>query len=429
MDERCDVLILGASFAGIELMYQLRRSRAGRALKITVVDRQAAHGYIPLVQERLCERLPLAASELTTQQAVEGAGQRYVVGEVVGLDVDARAVRLASGERIAGRFVVVALGSILAAPQGLEGREHLIGYKFAGEFADARAHLQALLAGGEPPVPKASPGGGADHPFREVATAPSRRLVVIGGGISGVELAGELAHLGGARPAGWRAPEVTLIQSGGRLLPHLSLRAGRRAEHHLRRQGVDVRLSTRVVRVGAASVAVQGAGGAEDIACGGAYWAGGIRPAPVLAALDLPKTPGGWLAVGPTLQCFATPRPTRPEIFAIGDAVRVVGGTGEWPTMQRAIECIWQASVVADNILTLAAQPPDYPRGVPSLRPHRLRVDFPHGVSLGGASLVVYGRLMFDNAAINTWFRRFLMRQYFARYRPPSAVARAADHG
>jgi NADH:ubiquinone reductase (H+-translocating) len=421
-DERCDVLILGASFAGIELVHQLRGSRAGRALKITVVDRQAAHGYIPLVQERLCGRMPLAATELSTAQAVAGAGGRYVVGEVVGLDVEARAVRLASGERIAGRFVVVALGSVLAPPPGLEGRQHLLGYKLAGEFADARAHLQALLGGEEMPVPKVS-SGGADHPYREGEPAVSRRLVVIGGGISGVELAGELAHLARARPAGWRVPEVTLVQGGERLLPHLSVRAGRRAEHHLRRQGVDLRLRTRVVRVTPSAVAVHGPGGAEDIACGGAYWAGGVRPAPVLAALDLPHTPDGWLAVGPTLQCFPTPRPSRPDIFACGDAVRVVGGTGEWATMQRAIECIWQAKVVARAILRLAAEPANYPNGVPSLQPHRLRTDFPHGVSIGGASLIVYGRLVVDSAALNTWFRRFLMRQYFARYArkgPPS---------
>jgi NADH dehydrogenase FAD-containing subunit len=81
-DERCDVLILGASFAGIELVHRLRRSRAGRALKITVVDRQAAHGYIPLVQERLCERLDAAATELPTARAVAQAGARYVLGEV-----------------------------------------------------------------------------------------------------------------------------------------------------------------------------------------------------------------------------------------------------------------------------------------------------------------------------------------------------------
>lgn len=415
--EACDVLILGASFAGIELFHQLRRRRAGRALRITVVDRQATHGYIPLVQERLCERLKIAASELATARAVTDAGGRYVTGEVVGFDADARAVKLATGERISGRFVVVALGSVEWAPSGLAGREHLIGYKFAREFAAAHEHLAALLSGKEPPVPKASSDGSAEHPYREAGAAGGgRRLVVVGGGISGVELAGELAHLRRERPPGWQAPEVTLIQAGARLLPHLSERAGRRAELQLRRQGVDVRLATRVVRVTPSAVSVIGAGGAEDVACAGTYWAGGVRPAPVLAEFGLPRTAGGWLQVGPTLQCFPTAQPSRPDIFACGDAVRVVGGTGEWPTMQRAIECIWQAGVVARNILRLAAEPAGYANGVPALEPHVLREDFPHGVSIGGASLVVYGRLVIDNATINTWFRRFLMRQYFARY-------------
>lgn len=413
-DDRCDVLILGASFAGVELFYRLRKSAAGRRLKITVVDRQAAHGYIPLVQERLCERLDIARTELHTARAITEHGGRYVIGEVVGIDVENKAAILASGERLAGRFLVIALGSVLAAPAGLPGRENLIGYKFAGEFTGAHAHLAALLSGKEM-VAKVDAGGGGEHPYREGAVAASRRLVVIGGGISGVELAGELAHLAKKRPAGWQAPEVTLVQGGARLLPEMAGKIGRRAERRLREQGVDVRLATRVVRVGSASVTLHGAS-EEELACGGAYWAGGVRPAPVLAGLDLAKSAGGWLAVGPTLQCFADVKPTRPDIFAIGDAVRVFGGTGEWPTMQRAIECIWQAGVVARGILRLAKEPEGYPNGVPGLVPHALRADFPYGVSIGGASLVVYKRLFVDSAIINTWFRRFLMRQYFARY-------------
>ncbi len=392
----CDVLILGASFAGIELFYKLRKRRAGRALKITVVDRQAAHGYIPLVQERLCERLDMARSELPTARAVAQAGGNYVIGEVEGVDLDANAVVMKSGERISGRFLVIALGSVLTAPPGMAGREHLIGYKFAEELKDAHAQLAGLLGGAEEPA--------------------SRRLVVIGGGISGVELAGELAHLAQVRPQGWRVPEVTLIQAGERLLPHLSERAGRKAEYHLRRQGVDLGVGTRVGGGGPGSVAGHGGGGRVEFAWGGAYWAGGVRPAPVLERFAVPRTAGGWLAVGPTLQCFPMPAEGRAGVFACGDAVRVLGGTGEWPTMQRAIECIWQAEVVARTIVRRAAEPAGYPRGVPALHPHVLRPDFPHGVSIGGASLVVYGGMVVDNAAINTWFRRFLMRQYFARY-------------
>ncbi|MCA9710854.1 MAG: hypothetical protein KDK70_33740, partial [Myxococcales bacterium] len=53
---RCDVLVLGASFGGVEVLLQLQR-RLPRPLKVVVVDRQRTHGYIPLAHERLCARI------------------------------------------------------------------------------------------------------------------------------------------------------------------------------------------------------------------------------------------------------------------------------------------------------------------------------------------------------------------------------------
>lgn len=397
--DHSDVLILGASFAGIELVHQLRRSRAGRKLHVTIVDRQAVHGYIPLCQERLVGRLPPDRSALPTARCVaRDPRARYVLGEVVGFDPDTREALLASGERLRGRFVVVALGTVLAPPPGLPGHEHLLGYKFAEEFDASHARLAALL-GGRPPG------------------EPGPHLVVIGGGVSGVELAGELAHLARVRPAGWVAPRVTLVDGGEQLLRGLCARAGRQATRQLQAQGVALRQSTRVLRVDADGLELQTRDGAsERLPCAASFWAGGVRPAPVLARLGLPRTPLGFLEVGPTLQCFPTVEPTHPEIFACGDAVRVVGGTGEWPTMLRAIECLWQAKVVAHNVLALAALGPDAPRGRAVLRPHRLRPDFAYGVSIGARSLIAYGPLSVDLGGFGVWFRRFLMRQYFARY-------------
>ena len=408
-DRPCDLLILGASFAGIELYHQLRRSRAGRELHITLVDRQAVHGYIPLCQERIVGRLPPARSALSTARSVEGDPRaRYVLGEVEAFDPATREVLLASGERLRGRFVAVALGSVLTPPPALMGREHLLGYKFDDEFEASHARLAALLGGG--------PAG-----------APGPRIAVIGGGVSGVELAGELAHLARARPAGWAAPQVTLVDGGERLLRGLCARAGRQSLRQLQAQGVELRLATRVLRVDAEGLELQTASGSQRLPCAAAFWAGGVRPAPVLARLGLPRTSQGYLEVGPTLQCFPTLQPTHPEIFACGDAVRVVGGTGEWPTMQRAIECLWQAKVVAHNVLALAGRGPDEPRRQVGLRPHRLRADFPYGVSIGARSLIAYGPLSIDLGPLGVWFRRFLMRQYFARYGQSGRVSRAAD--
>lgn len=410
--ERCDVVVLGASFAGVEVLLQLQR-RLQRPLKIVVVDRQERHGYIPLVHERLTGRMSPEATELHTAAFVGSLpGVRFVKDEVIGLDPKKKHVELGSGQRIEARFVVVALGSELAPPPGLPGGEHLVRYKLAGEVEHARQRLAEVLGAGE--------GAAAAS-----ASEARPRLVVVGGGISGVELAAELAYLERERPAGWRSPVVTLVTMDARLLPELAPGVARTASAVLRSYGVDVRLRTRVTAVEGDAVRMVALGeedaprGAEErLSCAASFWAGGIRPASVLERLGLPRTPDGWLAVGPTLQCFPTPVPSQPDVLACGDAVRVVGGEGQWPTMQRAIECLWQAKVVARNIVSLAAQPPEYPQGVPPLRPHVLRKTFAYGVSLGRHSLVVYESARVDVPVVNVWFRRWLMRQYFARYAP-----------
>jgi NADH dehydrogenase len=241
-------------------------------------------------------------------------------------------------------------------------------------------------------------------------------VVVIGGGVSGCELAGELVHLGQNAPEGWTPPRVTLVTGSDRLLPSHARRVGRKAHRVLAAQGVEIRTGARLVAAHADGITLAEGEEEVEVPCGLALWAGGVRPAPILDKLGLPLTDDGWLAVGPTLQCFPTPTPTNPEIFACGDAVRVQSGEGEWATMQRAIECIWQAKRVARSILQLAEHKRDYPDGVPPLRPHRLRRTFFYGISLGGRSLIVYRGLMLDLPGVNHWFRRWLMRQYFARY-------------
>lgn len=395
--EAVDVLILGASFCGIEVFRLLRRDPVGRKLRITVVDRLPDHGYIPLVHERVCGRIPAGTSRLPSRTWIgRDPLATYVAGEIVGFDPE-RGVELADGTRLRARFVVVALGSEVAPPQSLEGHEHLCSIKFEPEFEQLRARLTRVL----------------DN--RNCATS----IVVIGGGISGVELAGELAYLHKQRPAGWHAPKVVLIQGPKRLLPKLGRWASANALRGLRAQGVDVRLQTRLVSARDGHVDVRQAGGAgtESIACDLAFWTGGLRPASVIASLDLPKTEDGWLEVGPTLQCFPEVLPRHPGVFACGDAARVVGGEGQWPTMQRAIECLWQAATVTRNVLTLAKEPEGYRHGVPPLRPHTLRTDFFHGVSVGSRSMITYGPVALELGPLAVWFRRFLMRQYFARYR------------
>ncbi|HWB78970.1 MAG TPA: FAD-dependent oxidoreductase [Nannocystaceae bacterium] len=394
-----DVLVLGASFAGIEVLYQLQKRTSSPPPRVIVIDRERRHGYLPLVQERLLGTISLASSVLESAAWIESVeGARFVQAEVVRLDPDTREVELDDGRKLRAKIVVVALGSVLAAPQSLPGAERLVVHKSGAEFEHARAAItDALASEGETP-----------------------RIVVVGGGISGVELAGELAALRGRSPIPFaRAPEVTLVGADPRLVPILPARVGEKAKAILVEQGVDVRVGTKLVAVHEDGVTAREGDEEIEIPCALAVWVGGIRPAPVLAQLGLPRTDDGWLEVGPTLQCFPTER-ARAGIFACGDAVRIVGGTGRWPTMQRAIECIWQAKIVAKNVLALLRNEGEE---LPPLLPHRLRETFAYGVSLGARSLVVWGNLCVDVRGVNHWFRRWLMRQYFARYEAPPAPA------
>ncbi|HVI02132.1 MAG TPA: FAD-dependent oxidoreductase, partial [Enhygromyxa sp.] len=226
-----DVLILGGSFTGIELVRQLRRDRRGRALDIVVVDRQVEHPYIPLGHELVTQRMPLGLAHdtiLASDRFVAARPPaRWVQGEIVGFDPSTHTVTLVDGRTFSGRFVVVALGSEVRPPASLPGAERMLAYKFATQLAQAHGALQRLLEGeGETPT-----------------------IVVAGGGISGVEIAGELAHLTKARPLGWRAPKVVLVHGGERLLPDLTARAGKKAAAALRAQGVELHLQTRLLGV------------------------------------------------------------------------------------------------------------------------------------------------------------------------------------
>jgi NADH dehydrogenase len=398
-EEFADVLILGGSFTGIELVRLLRRHRRGRKLEIVVVDRQREHPYIPLEHELLTGRLQLGETHHTVLPSDRFVAARpparWVQGEIVSFDPSTHTVTLVDGRTFAGRFVVVALGSEVRPPANLPGAERMLACKFQRQFVQAHARLAEVLAGdGEQPT-----------------------IVVAGGGITGVELAGELAHLTAKRPHGWRAPKVVLVHGGERLLPGLTLRAGKKAMAALRAQKVEVHLQTRLLGIGERSVSVRGPEGERTIACDLSFWAAGLQPPAVIEALNLPRTDDGWLRVGPTLLCFSS-NVEEPEIFAGGDIARVHGGAGRWPTMQRAIEGIFAAQTLATNILELSKCPADYPgEGVPPLHPHTLWSDFPHGVSIGGKSLIVYGRLVFSLAWFNIWFRRFLMHMYMRRYR------------
>ncbi len=390
--ERYDVLILGGSMAGVEVLYQLRRKRRGRTLRVGVVDRQEVHGYIPLCQERLSRRLHDAHARLHTAGYVTAApNAEMIVGTVTRMNSTARRVFLEDGRALEAEMIVVALGSVLAPPaHRIPGVEGALGVKFDHEAHEVRDRLQQLRAPSGPTQP---------------------RVVVVGGGISGVEMAGELAWMSQRSDDLQRPFEITLLHSGPRLLPALCERAGTLAADHLEAQGVDLRVKARLMEMRSDGILFEDRVPTTpeqlEMPTDLVLWAGGVRPAPVLERLGIARR-DGWLTVNRELRALDADGAAIEGVFVVGDAACVVDDDAVWPTMKRAIECLWQAKVAAANLLASL-------EGA-ATRVHRLREDFPHGVSIGARSLVVYGPLVLDLPRINTWFRRFLMRRYFARY-------------
>jgi len=398
-----DVLVLGASLLGVEFVHQLRRRRGGDRLRLCVVDRQSTHAYIPLIQERLTDRIDPASAVLDTKAFVESVPRDvFVEASVTSFDPSTRTAYLDDGTEVRARFVVLALGSEVRPPPLLDGGPEALSVKFGAQLEAARERIDVLIERG-----LSQPAG----------LGP--RIVVVGGGISGVELAGELAVLRNRHDA---PPfELTLVQGASRLLPHLTPRAGQRAASILEAQGLDLRTRTRLTGVAPEGLTlVDRTGGAEQVLemeTDLVLWAGGVRPANVLAHLGVPRTDDGWLAVGPTLQPYPGEPEPRGAVFVGGDAARIIGGEGEWPTMQRAIEAIWQAKSLALNVLRCVGAESEGDGMLPPLRPHDTWFDFAHGVSLGARSLVVWGPLVLDLGDLNVRFRRWLMHRYMARYR------------
>jgi NADH dehydrogenase len=173
-------------------------------------------------------------------------------------------------------------------------------------------------------------------------------FVVIGGGFSGVEVAGGLMDFLRASRRYYRAcgePSVTLVHSGDRLLPELSPALGEFAERKMREQGIVVRLGARCARVDDRGVTLKDG---EILTAGTVICTIGTAPNPLIAALPLPKQRGR-VVVAPDMSV-----PDAPGIWALGDCAAVPNahdGAISPPTAQFAER---QARQLADNIVRKA---------------------------------------------------------------------------
>jgi NADH dehydrogenase len=302
------VVIVGAGFGGLAAATALKRAQ----VQLTVIDRRNYHLFQPLLYQVATAGLsPADIAQPIRSILRRQRNTRVLLGRVTDVDLDAREV-LIGERRVPYDFLVVATGARHAYFGRDEWEPFAPGLKKIEDATDIRRRI--LLA------------------FEQAETAEEaderRRLlnfVIVGGGPTGVEMAGAIAELAKRalaadfRNVDPRQARVLLIQSGPRLLPAFPDRLSAVAQRALERLGVEVRLGQPVTECDAGGVTV----GDERIAAGTVLWAAGVAASPAARWLKAERDRDGRVKVLADLSL-----PGHPDVFVIGDTALAAGEDG-----------------------------------------------------------------------------------------------------
>lgn len=304
------VVIIGGGFGGIEVARALGRAR----LPATVIDRHNYHLFQPL----LYQVATAALSPADIAEPIRKILRRYrsvqvLLGEVQGVDRQAREVVLRGGKRVPYDVLVLATGAMHSYFGHPEWAQVAPGLK---TIADARLIRSEILRCFE------------QAEIEENAAERERLMTfaVVGGGATGVEMAGAIAELArytlakdfrSIRP---ERAKVLLIEGGKRLLTAFPESLSGYAQKKLERLGVTVLLNSPVVRVSSDAVTIEG----RTLPVGATIWAAGVAASPAAHWIGAETDAAGRIRVGPDLSVMG-----QPDVFAIGDIALTLDENGK----------------------------------------------------------------------------------------------------
>jgi len=302
------VVVVGGGFGGIAAVRALRRT----ACRVTLIDQRNHFLFQPLLYQVATAALSPADIAIPIRSVLRDQQNVAVrLGEVVGVDSAAREVRL-SDERIAFDYLVLATGAQHSYFGRDEWAAHAPGLK---SIDDATAMRSRMLLAFERAESEENPAK------REAWLA----FVVVGGGPTGVELAGALAEFARTgldkeyRAIDPATTRVILVQSAPRVLPGFSPVLSTHAERALRELGVEVRTGARVTHIDQEGVEVDGG----RIAARTTFWAAGVAASPAAKWLGQAGDKSGRVLVDDNLRVHGCKR-----VFAIGDTAASDGWAG-----------------------------------------------------------------------------------------------------
>ena len=334
------VVIVGGGFGGMYAAFELDH----QPVRVTVVDRQNYHLFQPFLYQVATAGLSPGDIAQPIRHILSKSPNIDVrLAEATGVDLGRRRLILTDGE-IPYDYVILAVGTSHTYFGHEEWEPLAPGLKSIEDALGIRRRV--LLA----------------FEAAEQETDPARRrtlltFVVVGGGPTGVELAGALVELArhalarDFRAIDPRQARIVLLEGGPRILPTFAESLSDAASRRLTARGVEVRTNTHVTRIAPGVVEA-------DSACFPArtiLWAAGVKASPVARALGVPLDRAGRVLVEPDLSI-----PGHPEVFVIGDLATFLHQGGK-PLAGMAPVAIQMGRHAAGNILRAARGEPPRP--------------------------------------------------------------------
>jgi NADH:ubiquinone reductase (H+-translocating) len=308
---RPKVVIIGGGFAGIAAARVFRRSE----VDIVLIDRTNHHVFQPLLYQ--VATATLAPSDIAVPirwmlRRFDNA--RVVLGEVTEIDTERRTVTINGGEQVESYdFLIVAAGARHAYFGHDEWETCAPGLKSLDDAVEIRRRFLTTFEL-------------AENTADEAERAALQTIVIVGGGPTGVELAGLMSTIArdvmhdDFRRIDTRQTRILLLEGGSRLLSAFPANLSEEALREVRELNVEVRLDSIVSRIEPGAVYV----GDERIATHTVFWAAGNAASPLGKMLGAPLDRAGRVQVQPDLSV-----PGHPELFVVGDLAAITDVEGK----------------------------------------------------------------------------------------------------
>jgi NADH dehydrogenase len=336
------VVIIGGGFAGINCATALGNQRD---VKVALIDRRNYHLFQPLLYQVAMAGLSPCDIATPIRGLMSQFDNVHVIhGEASGIDANSRVV-LTSAGAYAYDYLVLATGAQHAYFGQEQWEQHAPGLKTLEQATEIRRRVLSAFEQAE-----CEPDA---NRRRALLT-----FVVVGGGPTGVELAGaigEMSRFTLARDFRNIDPKLTrivLVEAGPRILPAFAPALASRATRELEQLGVQLWTHARVTRISPRGVYV----GEEHLSSSTVLWAAGVQASHLGKDLHVPRDPQGRVLVGADLSV-----PGRSEVFVVGDQAHCRPRGAERPLPGVATVAIQQGLYVAKTILSDSAGTPRRP--------------------------------------------------------------------